>query len=238
MGFVINGKLRVYAYPKPNSTKPHTGSIPNGDCWPYHKFSADDVKRFVKRVRLVSPEYYILGYDDLNDLINQIVKLLNTQTWKSGTPPVTYHHPCLEVLEITSHANPARCGGICEDNISQFAAQMDSLTYCDELSIYLSGCNTGCRDPDSPGDPGIAEALAELLPSAKKHKQHRITVFGTKGYQTGSNAGKNSGVTRDEDENHPSGTPYLYSEDRKLPLKTMSTADDPTYRGFRGPNSA
>jgi len=234
MGFVVNGMLRVYAYPKPHNTHPHTGGIPKRDCWPTHPFDSSDISSFVNRVKLVSPEYYIVGYDDLNHLISQIVQLLNTQTWKSGTPPVTYHHPCLQVLEIASHANPARCGGICSHNIAQFANAVDALTYCDELKIYFSGCNTGCRNPDSPGDPSLAEALAELLPSASKHKQYRVTVYGTKGYQTGSNAGKDSEVTRDE----YGGTTYLFAQDKKQPTTTTSTADDPTYRGFRGPNSA
>jgi len=233
MGFVVDGKLRVFAYPKPSGRRPHTGTIPARDCWPRAQLSASEISTAVAKVKLVSPEYYVIGYDDLNDLISQISVLLNTQTWTSGTPPVVHHHPCLEVLEIDSHANPHRCGGICPGNISHFADSVDSLNDCDELRIYLSGCNTGCRD--SSHGACLAELLADLIPSARRQKQYRCTVYGTKGYQTGANATKDSVTTR---QSSHSTIIYDYSQDQPVRPGTISTLTDPTYRGFRGANSA
>jgi len=235
MGFVVDGKLRVFAYPNPGKVGRHTGHIPDRGCWPGVSFTAAQVAALAARVSQVSPEYYIIGYDDLNQLITQIAALLQSETWTTGTPPVIHHHPCLEVLEIRSHSRPAKCGGICEGNIRNFAGEIDSLVYCDELKIYLSGCNTGNVDDNFC----IAQSLADLIPAARRQKQYRCTVYGTKGYQTGSNAGKNSNVTRDYTDAQGHVYPrYEHSEDQKLPRKTQSTADDPTYRGFRGANSA
>jgi hypothetical protein len=97
----------------------------------------------------------------------------------------------------------------------------------------LSGCNTGCRDA-TQGGACLAEFLPELIPSTKRHRQYRCTVHGTKGYQRGSNAGKNSDVEMDYTGPHEYYPPYQHSETVHLPRITMSTADDPTYRGFRG----
>lgn len=234
MGFVVDGKLRVFAYPNPKSRRPHTGTIPQRNCWPGHHFTAAEITAFTAKVARVSPEYYIIGYDDLNDLISQITILLNNQTWISGTPPVIHHHPCLEVLELNSHSNPSRCGGVCRGNMDQFADAVDALNYCDELRIYLSGCNTGCRD-GARGGANIAELLADLIPAARRHRQYRCTVYGTKGYQNGANASKDSSVTR---QSSSSSKIYDYSQDQPTHPTPISTLTDPTYRGFRGANSA
>ncbi len=235
MGYVVNGQLRVFAYPSSATVGRHTGHIPDAGCWPGVALSAYDITSTIAKVALESPEYYIIGYQDLNQLISQIELLLQTETWTTGNPPVVHKHPCLEVLEISSHSNPTKCGGICSGDMANFADEIDSLSYCDELKIYLSGCNTG----NVYGGYCLAQSLADLIPSAQRMKQYRCTVYGTKGYQTGTNAGKNSKVTKDYTASD--GTVHLrydHAEDQPPPHTTISMATDPTYRGFRGANSA
>jgi len=229
MGFAIDGKLRVFATPK-NMSKLYSGAIPRGDCWPGRFDDSSEIADTEAHVASASPEYYILRYAGLNDLTSQVKALLQTETWVSGSPPVRHRNPCLEVLELNSHANRSRAGGICDDNLQQFAAAVESLRYCDGLAIYLSGCNTGLRG-------GIAEKLALSIPSAVRRRQYRCVVFGARGYLSGTNAGKNSEVSKtyeaEDGKEHAALGP-----DAANAKRDPSSPQDESYQGYKGPNSA
>jgi hypothetical protein len=229
MGYVVNGKLRVFATPN-NVSMLTAGPIPRGNCWPGKFDDPADLARAKAQVASESPEYYLLSYSGLNDLIAQVRDLLQSQTWTSGAPPVVHHLPCLDTLELSSHGNEFRSGGVCADDIQEFVDALEGLRYCDGLNIYLSGCNTGLRG-------GIAEQLARAIPSMARARQYRCVVYGVRGYLTGSNAGKNGEVSK-EYEGSDGEKHAAHGPDAADAKRDPASPQDDSYQGYLGPNSA
>lgn len=124
----------------------------------------------------------ILGYDDLADLINKINQLLT----------IDPDHPCLKTLEIDAHGNPTSINDMTRTDVNGWSTQLKTLNWCDEASIYLSGCNTGLTLTNRITDPArvgpIAQQLANALQFNASSFAHKIWVYGTNGYFSGSHA--------------------------------------------------
>ncbi|SHM65186.1 hypothetical protein SAMN04488057_102488 [Cyclobacterium lianum] len=122
----------------------------------------------------------ILGYDDLPDLINKINQLLT----------IDPDHPCLKTLEIYAHGNPVAINDLSRSDVNSWASQLKTLSWCDEASIYLSGCNTGLMRTTRITNPLVTGPIAKLLADALQFNAtsfaHRIWVYGSKGYLSGS----------------------------------------------------
>jgi hypothetical protein len=258
MGHVVDGRMWVFAYTDPTSKRDRKGPIADRgrQSWPYTKLDPKEIDAEIARIKkskfandpnpYQDPDgpWYVIAYDGLNDLIFALRILLRDETWATGTGAgaVIHHNPCLCTLEIWSHGNPDRCGGITAHTVVAFAAELDKLMSCDNLDIYLSGCNTGCRNW-TPGpinqesnQENVAELLADQLPgAAHPNKSYRVTVYGTKGYHSNTHASGNSQTSQD----YSSGSPPTYHG----PYSRSANADqtpvsDPTFYDFKGPNSA
>ena len=124
----------------------------------------------------------ILGYNDLTDLINKINQLLT----------IDPDHPCLKTLEIDAHANPISINDMSRTDVNTWATQLKTLNWCDEASIYLSGCNTGLPRTTAITNPAvagpIAKQLANAIPFNATTFAHKIWVYGSKGYLNGTHA--------------------------------------------------
>jgi hypothetical protein len=220
MGYVVNGKLRVFAYP----------SKANPDNWHYEHTGA-----VRNRVAAKSPEYYFCQYDEPAELVTFCADLQQSETWIDQQTQKLMTHPVMETLEILAHGTPRKCDGLDKFMISfdDFAAGLNNLTWDDNSSIYLTGCNSGCRDTDD--EQGVAEALAELIPSTPK--KFRCTVYGTVGYHRGSHASGDGWATPDYEKDGVHYPNYPWQRHGR----TDDTDPDPhmqSYRGFNGPNSA
>ena len=121
----------------------------------------------------------VLGYDDADDLVQKVDGLLIMDP----------DHPCLRSLEIWAHANPVTINDLSRPG-SSFGQKLKALKWCDEASIYLTGCNTGLsrsRGPANTRGP-IAKMLADSMAFNATSFAHKITVYGSAGYLSGSNA--------------------------------------------------
>jgi hypothetical protein len=216
--------------PDPSSTSDRPlAPVARAGCWPGVALTSEEIYSARDRAATESPEYYFVEYVGVNDLMAQITALLDSQTWTAGVPPVLHTRPCLEVLELCSHGSEQRCGGVCQGNLADVAAAIEGLRYCDSLSIYLGGCHTGLRG-------GIAEELARLIPSPARARQYRCTVYGARGYLTGTYAGKDSRVT--EDYTDTKGVLFPAHPGSANAHRDPSSAQDESFQGYRGPNSA
>jgi len=248
----------VFAYPDPTSRRDRKGPIndPGRQSWPFRQLDQSDIDDQITIVKGAKfngdpnpyqdkdGPWYVIAYDGLNDLIFGLQILLRDETWATGTGAnaVIHHDPVLRTLEIWSHANPYRCGGITVDTVQAFAIELDKLRLSDNVDIFLSGCNTGCRDWASVANNQasdqecIAELLADKLPGVNHpNKTCRVTVHGTVGYHSGTHAGGDSSTVQSYSEGNPPNyhAPYAYSGNAK-----QDPNNDLTFRGFRGPNSA
>ncbi|UPW17532.1 hypothetical protein M0C34_14980 [Agarivorans sp. TSD2052] len=130
----------------------------------------------------------ILGYDNLADLITKINQLLT----------IDPDHPCLKTLEITAHGNPISINDMSRVDVNTWAAQLKTLNWCDEASIYLSGCNSGLPRTTRLTNPAqvgpIAKQLANALPYNASSFAHKIKVYGSKGYLSGTHVEGNEDI--------------------------------------------
>jgi hypothetical protein len=152
----------------------------------------------VKESALASGYAFIGGYANLQELVDRIRERLAQETWTSGG--MQLHGGCLEVLELYGHGSPLSCNGLWYDTVPWFAAQLKNTALCDEVNIYLTGCNTGLTRPyvvqDLSANPPIyrvQQSIAELLAIEMAFQpgvfEHRITVHGTCGYSSGTHVG-------------------------------------------------
>lgn len=122
----------------------------------------------------------ILGYQDLSDLINKIKQQLT----------IAPGGGCLKALELVAHGNPVAINGMTRVDVSTWATQLKTLTWCDEAKIYLSACNTGLkrnnRNLGANRIGPIAKHLAESLPFDAQNFAHKIEVYGSNGYLSGT----------------------------------------------------
>lgn len=147
--------------------------------------------------RTMRSGFQLVDYQTFDDLAATIQRLLNDDP----------DHPCLHVVEIYHHGSPisldnmhrrtavAPAGGVApppaagSDDVRNWGTALGALTpWCDEGKIFLSGCNTGLTPISLPG-PSLAALLAAALPAFSPTFQHRIRVYGSAGYLTGSHAG-------------------------------------------------
>ena len=191
MGHVVNGQVYVFAYPDPTAKRDRPGPIrdPGRQSWPYTQLGPAEITRVVGEVKATKikgdpnpyrdPDgpWYIIPYDGLNDLIKGISIILRDETWGTGTSVgsiVIHHNPCLTALDIWSHGNPDRCGGITEDTFAAFAQELDKLNLCDNLDIWFDGCDTGNRNWNEDGSatpsplPCISEQMAEVWKNGRR----------------------------------------------------------------------
>jgi hypothetical protein len=220
MGNVVEGKLRVFAYP--SKANPNNGH-------------SENTGRYRNTIAATSPEYYFYQFDELPELIDFLVDLQNTETWVSKQTGKVMRHPVLETLEICGHGYPRKCDGLDQTTpeFDKFASDLGKVSWADDSSIYLTGCNTGCRIVQD--EQGVAERLAELVPT--KPKQFRCTVYGAVGYHTGTHAGGDGQADPDYVQNDIHYPNYFWQRQGH----TKDSDPDPhmqSYRGFRGPNSA
>lgn len=122
----------------------------------------------------------ILGYDNLADLINKINQYLI----------IDPDHPCLKTLEIDAHGSPVSINDMTRTDVSTWTTQLKTLKWCDEASIYLSGCNTGLTRTTRITDPARVGPIAQQLANALLYNQatfpHKIWVYGSNGYLSGT----------------------------------------------------
>ena len=91
-------------------------------------------------------------------------------------------HGCLDTLEIYAHGSEGDCNGLDLINLSQWAAELNKLDWCDDSAIYLSGCTTGCI-PLVGASTSIAQQLSTMIPGSQPRV---VTIFGSRGYISGS----------------------------------------------------
>jgi len=220
MGYVVNGMYRVFAYPsKSNPNNWHT----------------NNTGRYRNTIAAASPEYYFCQFDELPDLVTFLIDLHDNETWVDQQTKKTMDKPALQVLEICGHGWPAKCDGLDIYTIAfdDFADALGKLVWADDSSIYVTGCNTGCRQVED--EEGVAERLADLLPA--RPQQFRCTVYGTVGYHSGTHAGGDGQAHPDLERDGVHYQNYFWQRHGT----TRDSDPDPhmqSYRGFRGPNSA
>ena len=116
-------------------------------------------------------------------LIQTIKQVLAIHTWTLSSGR-TARGGCLSTLEIFAHGNPGVVNGANMTKVRELATGLMSLTLCDEVSLFLSACSTGCTSRGIP--VSIAETLANLMPFRRGHFEHHIWVHGTAGTKRGS----------------------------------------------------
>lgn len=117
---------------------------------------------------------------------------------------------CLSDLQIYAHGTPISCDGFSLATAAAWGqALMGVTSWCDTASIVLNSCNTGLKDHQGRGP--VAEALANAMPHNANTFDHKITVYGLKGYGRGSNAAGTLTVEREITEGYwkrTSGWPF------------------------------
>jgi len=128
--------------------------------------------------------YFAFEFDgDIIDLITKIRALLDSPT------------KCLRILEIDGHGTPLSCNGLDLSTVPIWGQQLMTLAplgcargWCEpECSIYLSGCNTGLSHIPMDPNTSVAQQLAEAMRFNPATFNHHITVYGSKGYLSGTN---------------------------------------------------
>jgi len=214
MGTVDNppGQLFAYAFPNPFDTDMSSAGLDPG----------------------IDPKYYVIRYDDHDgsDLIDNLKNVLKNADWtNSAGQKVT--GAVLRQLEISAHGSPTSLNAFSlydPGPFTFFGMRLAKLNWSDEADIYLSGCNTGCRQWQHV--ESFAERLADLIP--RKKNAFRCTVYGTVGYLSGAHA---AGTSETDPVFGNYTTTYFWQRQGHL----VDNDPDPhmrPYRGYRGPNSA
>jgi hypothetical protein len=204
------GMLQIIAIPDP--TKP--------------ELAADGLERETTRVRNRAPGLgyrLIAGYTSLADLLTKIRQLL------------TDEQACLSILEIDAHGNPGLCNGLTSANVAQFGTDLETLNLCDAVSIFLSGCNTGVTNRNDAMRRSLAQVLSASTPRVDPDNV-QVTVFGSVGYLSGTNAEGNAkcrtSCTTGTGSKKQFYSPYPPSEDGTQP-GTQAGDGAAAYRAFR-----
>lgn len=121
-------------------------------------------------------------YDDIGDLVTQVGAIL------------TAKKDCLGMLEVHAHSCPMLCNLLTNSNVDAWGQALMKLVWCDNASLYVSGCNTGCSEygpgwnsvPQTPTNIGpIAEALRDAMEYDSSTFPIHLTVYGSRGYLWG-----------------------------------------------------
>jgi len=115
-------------------------------------------------------------------LAQAIKQVLAIHTWTTAAGR-TETGGCLNTLEIFAHGNPGAIDGADMNSVRELADGLRSLNLCDEVSIFLSGCSTGCTSRGIL--VSVAEKLANLMPYQRGTFEHHIWVHGTAGRKFG-----------------------------------------------------
>lgn len=168
------------------------------------------------------------GYTSIADLIAKIQAIL-----------ITNPNECLEYIEIYAHGNPRVCNGITINNIATIGTQLktwhSAARLCDEVNIYLTGCNTGVW---FAGNESLAQALSRQTPT-EANDNVRVNVFGSIGYLRGNHMKGNTSTSTDATVKHGGQkdyfAPYPSVTDSQGTVHPGSTATQgaSSYRGFR-----
>jgi hypothetical protein len=127
-------------------------------------------------------------FNGVDDLVARIERLMKSQ------PNI----PCLRSLEIRAHGNPVDIDDFQVNDAGAWGTKLRTLTWCDQASVYLSGCNTGLsRRPGLTPSGPIAKELRDSMRFTPGSFEVRLTVYGTAGYKYGSHAEGNTRVTRE-----------------------------------------
>jgi len=120
-------------------------------------------------------------YDEVDDLVTQVGAIL------------TAKKDCLGMLEVDAHANPRLCNQLTVSNADAWGQELMKIVWCDNAFLYLGGCNTGdfCLGPGwnnrTPKEIGsIARVLADAMPYSSSSFPIHLTVFGARGFITGT----------------------------------------------------
>lgn len=99
---------------------------------------------------------------------------------------------CMEVLEINAHGSPQTCDGVTLHNAAAFGTQLRSVSLCDNVHVYLSGCNTAVR---SSFNESLAQLVSRHTPT-EAADMTRVYVHGSVGYLAGTFMQDNGVSTR------------------------------------------
>lgn len=129
--------------------------------------------------------FAVSRYNGVADLVRKVEALIQADP----------DRPCLRSLEIEAHANPVSIDDFPIRNAGAWGTALQGLPWCDNASLYLSGCNTGLKRRHGITPSGsIAEELRDSMRFQTGTFEVRLTIFGTAGYQTGSHARGNTRV--------------------------------------------
>jgi hypothetical protein len=200
--------LRVFATPDPTVPELHGDGL-----GPYYdRAHADAGKHGHQSAK---------GYTSIADLIAKIEAVL-----------VTNPNDCLELIEVNAHGNPQLCNGITHDNAGAFGAQLKAwhtgARLCDEVEIYLTGCNTGVRTTKTES---IAQHLSGQTPTVAGENV-RITVYGTAGYCRGNHMSGSARTSTDATVKHGTEKNYF------APYPDVTDSSGTVHPGSRGGTGA
>ena len=168
------------------------------------------------------------GYISIADLIAKIQAIL-----------IQNPNECLELIEVSAHGNPRVCDGITPSDVATIGIQLRTwhaaARLCDEVSIYLTGCNTGVW---FAGTESLAQTLSRQTPT-EANDNVRINVYGSVGYNSGTHMQGTSKSSTDATAKHGGQkdyfAPYPDVTDSQGNVHPGSTASQgpASYRGFR-----
>jgi hypothetical protein len=162
---------------------------------------------------------YVGGWRSLDALFQSIKNTLDTNNFD-----------CIELLEIDAHGSPALCDGVSSNATAAFGALLRTVRLCDEVRIYLSGCNTGVRIATSES---LAQLVSRQTPTEAVDNV-RVTVYGSVGYLSGTNMEGNATTGRDARVDCHYYPPYPDVTDGGTRYPGSSdAAGAASYRGFR-----
>jgi|SRR5579862_958458 len=141
----------------------------------------DTARKAVKKAAPGAGYTFIEGYSETGDLIAQLKDILKANPQK-----------CLTTLEIVAHSNPEICNGLEPLTIGGFGKSFMKLRLCDNVEIYLSGCNTGLVPPRavlSSNRQAVAKQLVDTMPYNASTFPVHVTVYGTLGYMLQGTSG-------------------------------------------------
>lgn len=103
------------------------------------------------------------------------------------------HFDCMAVLEIDAHGSPGLCDGVTIANAATFGTLLRTVRLCDEVHIFLSGCNTGVRTATAES---LAQTVSRHTPTQAADNV-RVTVYGSVGYLSGSHMAGSARTSRE-----------------------------------------
>lgn len=100
---------------------------------------------------------------------------------------------CMALLEIDAHGSPGTCDGVLASGAAAFGALLRTVRLCDNVDIFLSGCNTGVRTATSES---LAQIVSRHTPTEAADRV-RVNVWGAVGYISGNHMQGTANSARD-----------------------------------------